>query len=420
MKKLIAYVSFLALFATGCTSDEPAPSPDSSIEINHPRSIRTSAEAKTLAQAIADARSGISRNGNYIPRKVKDVKAVLSTTTHARGNRDTLMYAVEYANNSGYALISAAKNGEPILAYTDKGTYDENNENPGFNYYLGKAKDYVRSLIDKPIISDSLYLDPSRPITLRSFIIDRINVEWGQYFPEGIYFPNGKCGCVQTAIVQAMSYLGTPTQLTLTYPGKNKTNVYLNWKELNNHKRSANTQVEWNNMQNQCTVSAEAHNNLARLCRELGYRNGAIFDPEGTGTPTENAISTLKQILSPDKVTELKYLDNYTSFYSELKSVNGIALLEGFDYKTLGHWVGHVWICDGGEQTTTRRKLIRYDGSIEIVETSTEYFHFNWGWCGKDNGYFYAGVFDNTKPTKEGSNSRYNFDFDVAYFIVSK
>lgn len=29
MKKLIAYVSFLALFATGCTSDEPAPSPDS-------------------------------------------------------------------------------------------------------------------------------------------------------------------------------------------------------------------------------------------------------------------------------------------------------------------------------------------------------------------------------------------------------
>ena len=29
MKKLIAYVSFLALFATSCTSDEPVPSPDS-------------------------------------------------------------------------------------------------------------------------------------------------------------------------------------------------------------------------------------------------------------------------------------------------------------------------------------------------------------------------------------------------------
>ena len=408
MKTIIKLqICTLAVFAASCSSDDAIKPPSLT---QNSSNIRTENEAKEYAQGIADACFEASRMAPI--QSVGKVHTVLNASY--RSKSDTLLYIVDYTDNNGFAIISAALTGEPVLAYTDKGSYDEKSDNPGLSLYIEQAKAYAAGKIP---ITDSigeigLTPDPSRPISVIETIYPRISVEWGQRYPEGIFCPNGISGCVQTANAQIFSFLEKPSSLSLTYPEKDIDIISIDWSNLKKHSKSSSYKLNSTHYLI-CEASKENHNNLARLCRELGHRAEAIYTNNSTSShPSPGMI----QQLTNCSVSELKNLTDYPELFSYLEKSNSVACIQGRNPET---GAGHVWLCDGAQQIVTTQRVPDCYGSYETITKTTTYFHFNWGLNGDGNGYFFAGVFDPAKGNKEPI-SRTNYNSNVKYFLIRK
>ncbi|MBO4977443.1 MAG: Spi family protease inhibitor [Muribaculaceae bacterium] len=148
MKKTTLCFLSCALLAgsllTGCSSDEPLPAPAPAPEgVSASRSV---ADAEAIALALAEGRQGESRFGEQV---FVDGVVALTTPGSRSGSADTLIYAVNYADNKGFALIAAPVAAEPIIGFTEQGSFDEETAagNPAFSFYLDAAKSYAASKV---------------------------------------------------------------------------------------------------------------------------------------------------------------------------------------------------------------------------------------------------------------------------------
>lgn len=356
---------------------------------------RSAEDAIEWALSFKNGQPGNQSRSNATAN-LADVKVITSATS--RSNADTLIYAVNYADNAGYALISASCQTEPVLGYVESGTFDEEKaaENPAFSYFLDEAKNYVAS----PRSGGGIY-DP-KPIDKITYVNDsippRIEVKWNQHYPEGYFFDNKVSGCVQTATAQIMSYLEKPTSITLTYPGRDKNTQTIDWARLKQHKKSGY------GISMDCYLSHDEHLVLARLCRQIGYLNGAasvyVKDDSGniigseTGVTAGNITKAFKVLLPNNIVTSLSF--DGLKLYESLGGKR-IAMIAGSEVKNNEITsAGHVWVCDGGRR-------IGYFNTFTLIDGTKEYFsgdiylHYDWGKGGMDNGYFLSTIFNPSK-----------------------
>ena len=416
MKKLIYFFIGAALLAGCANGDEPTLL---SREQASSHVIRSKVEAMDIALTHMQDRAG-SRAGY----SVADVDIVYNSSS--RSQVDTLMYAVNFADDKGFVLVSAARSGESILAYADEGCIDVNSvdENSGFSLFMDAATTYVldRIPIDSVVLNPNpnpggLIPDPSKPVTTYEKVAPRVTVKWGQFYPEGLYCTNGISGCVQTAMAQMMSYFKQPTSINLGYVNRDKDVQDLDWLQLVKHVKSYDTQTEYENHISLCNASIETHNALGRLCRELGRRNAANYDnPTVTLAKASYALRTFKSIMPTEyKYTDLKTNFSYSSLFDLLQEHNGLAFMGGVD-PSIG---GHAWVCCGGERITTVSKGVLIDGKDEVIVRT--FFYYNWGRNGINNAYFPANVFDPTKSeTPKAAKSRANYNQGVEFFYVYK
>lgn len=396
----------LGLVWSSCTNEESIVNPATE---GQTAALRTEEEAIALAENLNAA---LDVDGARSSRKI--VKGVdIIGSSNSRAGSDTLIYAVNYEDNAGYVLVSAAKQGIGVIGYTDEGNFDAEaaEENPNFSYYLDAAKNYVST---QKISVGGPVIDPSTPQTLQQVVFPNVIVEWGQSYPEGMYCPNKLSGCVQTAMAQMMTVIGKPTSIALSYDGKDVNSQNLNWAELLTHKKSINSDTQFmvNNHLSSCGASVEIHKAIGRLCRQLGHLNYANYKESATGAVSYTAYNTFKSLCPNNEFTGFKSFNStFGNLWDDLNKKTGVAYVDGYD-PSAG---GHAWVCDGGTHLITTYKLLKEDGSYETVEKHDYYYHFNWGWSGRDNGNFNAGVFDNKNP-----RSRYNFAIDPAYFVVYK
>lgn len=405
MKKLIfMLVGVFALFASSCTNeaslqgDEPQ-APEKS-------AIRTEEEAIQIAQNLATA-----RHGSRAATTVSNIEIIGSKSRSS--NTDTLIYAVNYADHQGFALISAAKCGESLLGYTDYGSFEHEKvvKNENFCNYIETAKQYVLQELDTLVLGGG-GVPAIRPITTTKKIAPRISVQWGQRDPEGIYCPNGVSGCVQTALAQILTYIGRPSSITLTYPERDQDVQLLDWIDINKHEQN----IFGHDVK--CKASQEAHNAIGRLCRELGYRNNAIYsenetDGQSTGATIKSAHLTISKLLGNEYIGPLSNITYDEILWDKLSEKDCVIFISGFLKENL--LKGHAWVCDGGEEVTKTSIFQKIDGTSETITERTCYNHFNWGSDGGFNGYFYAGVYDTVKVI-----SRDNFCSRMQFFCVYK
>ena len=262
----------------------------------------------------------------------------------------------------------------------------------------------------KSISSDTLVIGPWKPvepdfgIPVNDTIPPRVEVLWGQDFPEGYFCPNKKSGCVQTATAMAMAYLEYPNSIPLTYNKRDKETEFLNWKRLKLHKRSIFDEDE----SCVCTLSKEEHFAIGRLCRQIAEINLAEFIVADKPEDNATSVNGNKHMLAINKY--LSYKVKYThdngigglSLYEELFAGNRIALLGGAEKIAKNKYEGHVWLCDGGRRRgiyNVKGKLINGESAYYVGDI---YLHYNWGWCGRSNGYFSSNIFD--------SNRAYEYD----------
>lgn len=409
MKKQVFFVlAALLLILSGCASDEVQI--EKNLNSDEPVcGLRSVDEAVTLAKSMAAARGKASRSGGAV--EVANVAAIGSKAS--RSGADTLLYAVNFADDAGYTLVSAAKYGVAVLGYTDEGSFDEEQaaENPNFSYFLDAAKDYANGGLYP---GGGIIIDPIKPITSIVYVKPKLEVDYGQGYPEGKLFKNEVAGCVQTACLMVLSHTESVTSITYSAPNITKKSETLNWAELKKHKKSE--PQNWMSIfHNDCEASTEIHDVLSRVCREIGQRNHAddTSNPFSTGATAEAALSTLKGLLPNSIFSALRNLNApYTDLLLALKGTTSVAMVFGSGDTPND---AHCWVCDGGEGTETTSKAMNSSGELVERVERTYYNHFNWGWCGQDNGYFFAGVFDPSNPS-----SRSDYKNDVKFFTVSK
>jgi len=359
-------------------------------------------------ESSTDSRSNVTAN-------LADIKVI--TTAKSRSETDTLIYVVNYDNNEGYVLVSASCHTEPILGYVEKGSFDEEKvaENSSYSYFLKAAKRYAS------IPKDSLIV-PGTPIGKVRHVCDsilpRLEVAWNQYYPEGYFYDNSMCGCVQTATAQVMSYLEKPTSITLTYPNRDKNVETIDWSKLKQHKKSSFNC--WD-----CPLTNEEHLVLARLCRQIGFLNNSFTgyngDVDENGNPISigtgvdiNNVFNAFETLVPNNIVEKGFSVDGRALYDSLFRNKGVAMVGA---------PGHAWVCDGGKRDLWYNTFTLIGGSKEEV-SGTLYLHYNWGWGGQDNGYFLSTILNPAKGAEYDeetiNHNNYNFSHLNMYIILNK
>jgi hypothetical protein len=175
--------------------------------------------------------------------------------------------------------------------------------------------------------------------------------------------PAGHCvtGCVATTLGQLVNYFRWPETGTGSYsyecPPYGTLSVDF-----------SNAYYDWDLME-----TSLAHDNLevAELLYHLGVSVDMVYGPNGSGMYNHKAAYTLKTFFKYSPETRYVFRDSTSMDWDSL-------LVSHLDRKVPMYYAGwsvpdiygHAFICDG------------YQGG--------NFYHFNWGWGGSYDGYFYT------------------------------
>lgn len=365
------------------------------------------------------------------------VKAYRQPVTRSNGTastNDTLLYVFNFNDDQGFAVVSASRQTDGLIAVTESGYYDPNvpTGNPGFDTYMQMAKAYI-AYKDKNAIEDEKFgggtrLGPDQPMFKPEYdtiyynkINPRVTVKWGQGGRAGQYCPNGTAGCAIIAAAQIMSYYQHPATMFLTYDGCDVNLTSLNWAAMCDH---IYTNVSYNR--------DDADKQIGRLCRQLGQYSFAVYDTttNQTSVTTSNLRNTLQYLgYTLGSVTNYQYSYSGAGFpLASALAYGNLILMFGNNSDD----VGHMWVIDGCYYVKCNYNLMcSYDGITWFLDHvmytyQTCHNHINWGWNGAQNGYFesnvlnayYAHQLDDPNNTLF---SGYNIGYynDVKYFTVT-
>jgi hypothetical protein len=233
----------------------------------------------------------------------------------------------------------------------------------------------------------------------RSSVDPLLKTKWNQdapfndLCPTDSTAPNGHCysGCVATVMAQIMNYWENPVRGTGTHSYVPQTHPEYGAQSAN----FGSTTYDWDNMKNYYArgytdVEALA---VATLVYHCGVSVNINYGPSSTGGRLQNAVYALSHYFnysssivykSKSNEDEIYYSD---SLWTEMLKQE-LDLERPVPYRGIREEgnVGHSFVCDG------------YD--------ENDYFHFNWGWSGRCDGYFIIGALNPQRNHMESQNNR--------------
>lgn len=277
------------------------------------------------------------------------------------------VYVINYSIQKrpiGFVIVASDDSLPPILAFSMQGRINLKNKTiaallEGYSHEIrawqeGKVTDSA---------TDTIYYQ--RKENFRSPLLKGIT--WAQNAPYNLQIPvdiDGKkslVGCTSTAMGQIMKYYQYPSHGTgeNTYMRTNKRgktfSAAVNYDSL---------RIDWSNIRNSYTPkdSAEAYNSVSKLLYYCALSAEANFSSEVTGAGLRNAtIAMFKHFNYHPSIqmitANLSDIELQQLLYRELEA----------DRPVLCSGYRHAFVCDG---------------------FAGDYFHFNWGWGGRMNGYY--------------------------------
>ncbi|WP_431167033.1 C10 family peptidase [Tenacibaculum halocynthiae] len=300
---------------------------------------------------------------------------------------NSLVYYLINFNGGGFVIVSADDATKPILGYSDKGTFDTSLDTPQMKDLLNAYKSFVyesakAQKVNKKKVTKSAWnkiLNPSknksqkRTTTIAPFMDDILYTQSSGFER---FCPSDKdgqaiVGCVATAMAQVMRYWEFPST------GRGQTSY--------NHRKYGDLSVnfeeqtyDWSNMS-----KTRADNENAKLSYHAGVAvkmNYGTSANGGSGAYTSNALSALKRNFKYNSRASMVYRYRYSdqewnTLIKEQLNEKRPVLYSGRS-KNLqdpnAGGAGHLFALDGYDTTD-----------------QGDFFHINWGWAGRSNGYFY-------------------------------
>ncbi len=318
---------------------------------------------------------------SYNLKKGIDINNIQISETYPQSyNNEVVYYAVVF-NNDNFVYISADDAAYPIIGFSTENIFDKEQEAINHKVWMLQYAKSINEIREKNIpstaeitskwntilTSSSKYILESKSAT--PLLISKWNQDskYNALCPVDADGPGGRvyAGCVAIAMGQIMYYYRYPNFGTGSHTYYHNTYGSL----------SANfdtTNYKWSLMQNYMPNSG--NHEIAQLLYHLGVSVDMGYSASGSGAMSYDAADALKSNFGYQSSVTLKNKNNYsdTEWANMLTTSldSGIPLYyHGYD----SNWgSGHAFNLDG------------YEGN--------DHFHFNWGWSGSYNAYYYLPV----------------------------
>ena len=316
-----------------------------------------------------------------------------------------LLYAFNI-EGGGYVIASGDDRTIPILGYSLTGSIDADNMPDNMRSWLQSYADDICRLSKSYTAFQQTEETGLAPIT------PLLQTTWYQIEPYDLMTPvydgteksdwKGKhsaTGCVATAMAQIMYYHRWPQDATTTIPSYT---FNYNDKEPCTLPELPATTFKWDQMLPDYTTEqpgTEAQRMaVAELMRYCGQAVKMTYTPEASGTQHEFIVNALRRYFGYSQATHNVNRSGYT--------------IEG--------WKQVIWnelnhkrpVCFGGQSSSGGHEFVidGYDGN--------GMFHVNWGWAGKNDGYFAINVLNPKDNTSVGSASSTDLGFATNQQII--
>lgn len=309
------------------------------------------------------------------------------TTIVPDNNNEPAVYVINL-DPDGFCIVSATKKTETILAYSDQGKFDLNNIPSGLIDWLSEKVEVIQEIKNDhydaqmmpavPVNSSNATGGGNYTKTIVNAYGPLLKTKWGQGYPYNYLCPGGcsesgghcKAGCVAIAAAQIIRYW----QPFMPY----NFNPYY-----------------WNDMPNIAAYISEnellksnGYYSMARLIHDVGVAVDMDYGCGSSGAETPDIVDVFYRKYSffyPGSYQELTNSKAKPKVIENIKNKQPV-IMRGKDKKQTiinllkNNINGHCWVCDG------YKKITRMKGNV--VGSTQELFHMNWGWDGWCDGWF--------------------------------
>ena len=278
----------------------------------------------------------------------------------------TAYYIIQF--DEGWALISADDMSQPLIGYSDEGTFQTENQPENMRDMMDiycqqiKRNSQLKGVPHK----DWESLPTTEHMTRASDngrVAPLIKVNWNQTGSYKKYCPKDDkgqavVGCVAVGMAQAMSVAQYPPRPygSHSYNSGTYGNIYIDYDQEPDY--------NWSDI----LSGANGRDDVARFLYHCGVAVNMEYGVDGSGTLTSYIPGALKRNFGYPESVKYYTRSGYEGDWEELILTE---LREGRAVAYNGHDskknYGHCFNLDG------------WDGT---------FFHVNWGWGGSNNGYF--------------------------------
>ena len=353
-----------------------------------------------------DQQRALQIGQSFMNCKIGQKTNVQLNMVYTSATREAVDYYVFNVNdNNGFVIVAGDDRVKPILAYSTSGCFNPSDIADGFEFTLSTFSHEIQYIREHNIaatdditaewqsVAENGYINKERKN--RAVVGPLCPTIWNQNWPYNSQCPEDEegsggrvyAGCVATAMGQVMKFWNWPAQGTgtHTYNPSGYAQQTANFGETEYH-----FELMPNDLDSLSTE--EDYYYIAQFLHHCGISVDMQYSGHGSGAYSQDVITALNNYFkySCDDMETLSFwgfnfytIEQWTQMLKDGGLDEGMPLYySGSDDSGAG---GHAFVCDG------------YD--------ENDYFHFNWGWSGKDDAWCAIGALNTTKYAFNDSNS---------------
>ena len=317
-------------------------------------------------------------------------------TDLSRGAVDYYVFNVK--GGEGFVIVAGDDRVKPVLAYSTTGEYNPRDVAEGFAYTLNAFQQEIHYVREHDIIATPDIVAEWKSVmatgnilpgrTARSVVGPLCQTIWNQNFPYSSQCPEDEegsgghvyAGCVATAMAQVMKYYDWPPQGTgsHTYNPQGYSQQTANFGDTEYH-------FELMPLALDSTSTEDEIFYIAQFQHHCGIAVDMQYSGSGSGAYSDDMPNALRNYFRYNCDGHVSN-DNWWGWggytneeWAQMLKEGGLDELIPLYYSGQDdNWQGgHAFVCDG------------YD--------ENDYFHFNWGWSGRDDAWCPIGALNTTK-----------------------
>ncbi len=293
----------------------------------------------------------------------------------AENDEDTLLFIFNAEN--AFVVVAGDKRVPPILAFTDHTLYNDDDLVAPARMWLDNYRNQIAELKKSRAVGTAnatwnQILLHQQGLRETAEVRPLVQSRWGQgdfynyYCPRDVEGDNNRVvtGCVATAMAQLIYYFRFPESGVGSYSYVDSTYGV----------QSADYSATTYNYEAMCDEPTSINTEISKLIYTFGVGVDMHYGVDGSGMYNHSAARVLRTHFKYSPQTEYLYRDSTTLDWDSV-IVNHLNRQIPMYYAgwSVPNINGHGFICDG----------------YKIVD-SCYYFHFNFGWDGYADGYFYT------------------------------